>query len=368
MYQSMPFAPHTREVPAAAPPIPRARPFMAIKQEARRCKVTSPLGEDTLFLTALDASERVSAPFRFGCRFVSGDDKIDFAKIVGQSVTLELEMAEGEPRYFNGRVARFSQSDAEATGAIYHAQIVPWFWFLTRRTDCRIFQGDSVIQILEKVFGKHKQIADYKLDIEGTYDAIPYCVQYRETDFNFASRMMEEWGIGYYFEHTKKGHKMVLFNAPSKIAACPGQAKASCETAAGKEKTAGHVFDWQVQQEFRAGAYALTDYNYRDPGLDLGVQKKTRNAVGGNDAFEIFDYPGEYQALGAGDKRAQLRMEAEECASNAVHGGSSCYGFTPGYKFDLVGHVRDSLNDTYLITEVHHTFAQPVGARGRGGA
>ena len=340
---------------------------MPITQDTRRCKVTSPLGDDALFLTALDAWERVSGPFQLDCRFVSGDEEIDFAKIIGQSVTLEMEMAGGEARYFNGRVARFSQSAGEATGAVYHAQIVSWFWFLTRRTDCRIFQGDSVTQILEKVFGGHQQIADFKLDIEGKYDPIPYCVQYRESDFSFASRLMEEWGIGYYFEHTENAHKMVLFNAPSKIIACPGQAEASCETAASGEQTAGHVFDWQVQQEFRSGACALTDYNYRDPGLDLAVQKKTRKGIGGNEAYEIFAYPGEYQALAAGDKRAELRIEIEESASNDVRGSSSCYAFTPGYKFDLVGHVRDSYNDTYLITEVRHTFSQTVGA-GRGGA
>jgi type VI secretion system secreted protein VgrG len=340
---------------------------MADKQENTRCKVTSPLGEKALFLTSLDATERISGLFQLECRFVSGDDAVDFAKIVGQSITLEMEMAKGEARFFNGRVARFSQADADASGAVYHAQIVPWFWFLKRRADCRIFQGDSVTQILEKVFAGHKQIADFKLDIEGKYEPIPYCVQYRETDFNFASRLLEEWGIGYYFEHTEKAHKMVLFNAPSKIVACPGQAKVSVTTAAEADKTPGHVFDWQMQREFRSGAYALTDYNYRDPGLDLAVQKKTTQGIGGNEAFEIFEYPGDYQALGSGGERAQLRMEAEECAANAIRANSSCYGFTPGYKFDLVGHVRDSYNDTYLITEVHHTMSQTRGG-GRGDA
>lgn len=338
---------------------------MADKQENTRCKVTSPLGEKALFLTSLAATERVSGLFQLECSFTSGDDELDFAKIVGQSITLELEMAKGEARFFNGRVARFSQGAADASGAVYHAQIVPWFWFLTRRADCRIFQGDSVTQILEKVFAGHKQIADFKLDIEGKYEAIPYCVQYRETDFNFASRLMEEWGIGYYFEHTEKAHKMVLFNAPSKIVACPGQPKASITTA-GEAETPGNVFDWQVQREFRSGAYALTDYNFRDPALDLAIQKKTTQGIGGNEAFEIFEYPGDYQSLGDGGERAQLRMEAEECAAHAIRANSSCYGFTPGYKFDLAGHARASYNTTYLITEVHHTMSQTRGGGGRG--
>jgi type VI secretion system secreted protein VgrG len=332
-----------------------------------RCKVTSPFGEKALFLTSLDASERVSGLFQYECRFASGDDALDFTRIVGQSLTLEIEMANEKSRFFNGRVARFAQADAEGSSAIYHARIVPWFWFLSRRSDCRIFQGDSVTQILEKVFAGHKQIADFKLDdLTKKYDPIPYCVQYRETDFNFVSRLLEEWGIGYYFEHTEKAHKMVLFDAASKILACPGQPKASTTTALEAEKTPGKVFDWQVEQEFRSGAYALTDYNFRDPALDLAIQKRTTQGVGGNEAFEIFDYPGDYQALGAGGQRAQLRMEAEECAAHAIHASGSCYGFTPGFKFDLVGHVRESFNDTYLITSVQHSFSQTQGAKGGG--
>jgi type VI secretion system secreted protein VgrG len=338
-------------------------------QDVRRCKVTSPLGGDALILTALDAREWVSRPFQYDCRFMSGDEKLDFKQIIGQSVTIELEIAEEGKRYFNGRVARFSQSGADSSGAVYHARIVPWFWFLSRRTDCRIFQGDTVTEILEKVFSGHRKIVDYKkLDPDNDkYDPIPYCVQYRESDFHFASRLMEEWGIAYYFEHSDKSHKLVLFNDPSKIAACPGQEKASCASAEEADKNPGHVTEWHLQQEFRSGAYALTDYNYRDPGLDLGVQTKTRTAVGGNDGYEIFDYPGSYQALGSGDDRVQRCIEGEECASNAVDGKGNCHGFTPGYKFDLVGHVRGSFNTTYLLTEVHHTFSQAVGSGGRGG-
>ena len=152
---------------------------MAMTQDVRRCKVTSPFGGDALILTALDAHEWVSRPFQYDCRFVSGDENLDFKKIIGQSVTLELEIADEGKRYFHGLVARFSQSSADASGAVYHARIVPWFWFLTRRTDCRIFQGDTVTEILEKVFEKHRKIVDYKkLDPDNDkYDPIPYCVQ-----------------------------------------------------------------------------------------------------------------------------------------------------------------------------------------------
>lgn len=337
---------------------------MAIKQEHRRCKVTSPLGEDALILTSLEASEQISEPFQIDCRFASENNEIDFKKIIGEKVTLELEMAGGEKRYFNGRVARFAQSDAEATNIVYSARIVPWFWFLRHRTDSRIFQRETVLQILEKVFQGHKDIADFKPDIEGSYDPIPYCVQYQESDFNFASRLMEEWGISYYFEHAKDGHKLVMFNANSKVKPCPGQKKAAYVGAEADDKTPGQVVEWKVQQEFRSGAYGATDFNPRDPGVDLGIEKKTKNPLGGNDKYQIFAYPGEYQSLGEGDKRTELRMQAEECAVNAIQGAGSCYGFAPGYKFDLTGHHRGTFNDTYIITSVFHVLTQSLGSQG----
>jgi type VI secretion system secreted protein VgrG len=333
---------------------------MAITQDTRRLKVRSPLGDDVLIPTSLDVLERISGLFELDCTFVSEREDVNFDDIIGQGVGLELEMAGGEARYFHGVVAAFSQSDAAEANVVYQAKLVPWLWFLTRSADCRIFQNKSVVDIVKEVFDGHK-LSDYKLDKLGSYDPIPYCVQYRETDFNFVSRLLEDWGIGYFFSHSADAHELVLFDANASIEECPGQAKASYESDVGDANTAGQVLEWSLQQEFRAGAYRLTDYNYEDPSLDLGVEKATQQAVGGNDRFEIYDYPGDYVALKPGDWRTQLRMEAEECASRLVRGSGTCYGFCPGFKFDLVGHYRADFDATYLITEVRHTFSQVVG-------
>jgi type VI secretion system secreted protein VgrG len=333
---------------------------MAITQDTRRLQVSSPLGDDVLILTSLNASERISGLFALDCTFVSEREDIKFDDIIGQGVGLQLEMAGGETRYFHGVVASFSQSDAAGTNVVYQAKLVPWLWFLTRSADCRIFQNKSVVDIIKEVFDDHK-LSDYKLDKLGSYDPIPYCVQYRETDFNFVSRLMEDWGIGYFFSHSADAHEMVLFDENAGIEECVGQPKASYESDVGDATTAGQVLEWHVQQEFRTGAYKLTDYNYEDPSLDLGVEKTTQQAVGGNDRFEVYDYPGDYAALRPGDKRTQLRMEAEECAAKRINGSGTCYGFCPGYKFDLVGHYRSDYDAAYLITEVRHTFCQVVG-------
>jgi type VI secretion system secreted protein VgrG len=336
---------------------------MAITQKNRRLKVTSPFGEDDLIPTSLKAWERVSGLFEFECAFVSERENLDFNEIVGQGVGLELEGRGGDARHFHGVVASFSQSDADAGNIEYRAKLVPWLWFLTRSADCRIFQNKSVVDIIKEVFDDHK-LSDYKLDKLGSYDPIPYCVQYRETDFNFVSRLMEDWGIGYFFSHSADAHELVLFDANASVEECAAQPKAAYETHAGGENAPGQVLEWHVEQAFRTGAYALTDYNYEDPGLDLGVEKTTQQAVGGNDRFEVYDYPGDYRALKPGDSRAQLRMEAEECAAKRIQGSGTCYGFCPGYKFDLVGHHRGDYNATYLVTEVQHRYHQAVGRSG----
>jgi type VI secretion system secreted protein VgrG len=333
---------------------------MPVSQDERRVRVTTPLGDGVLILTSLDAWEQISGLFHFACTFVSEDESIDFDRVIGRGIGLEMEMAGGETRHFHGIVSRFSQSDADATNIGYRAELVPSLWLLTRSTDCRIFQKKSVTDIVKAVLDGHK-LTNYKIDVEQTYPEIPYCVQYRETDFNFVSRLMEEWGISYYFEHSSDGHQLVVYDSPAKVKSCPGQSEASYAAHAENSGSAGQVAEWTAQQEFRAGAYAHRDFNYGDPSLDLTTQKTTTHAVGGNDRFELYDYPGDYSALSEGDRRAQLRIEAEECASKRIDGSSNCYGLCPGYKFALKDHFRSSFNDTYLVTSVQHRFSEGVG-------
>jgi type VI secretion system secreted protein VgrG len=332
---------------------------MAITQHGRRIRVASPLGEDALILTSLDAREQVSGLFRFDCTFASEDENLDFGEVIGRGIGLELEMAQGQKRYFHGIVSRFCQSEAEATNVVYRAELVPSLWLLTRSTDCRIFQKQRVTDILQAVLDEHH--IEYGLEIEGSYPEIPYCVQYRESDFAFVSRLMERAGIAYHFEHGSSGHKLVLFDSPGKVKECPGQSEVTLASQQGGA-TAGQVTSWVFEHELRSGAFAHTDYVYTDPSLDLSTRRISTLTVGGNDRLELFDYPGGYTSLSAGDARARLRIEAEECAARRIEGASSCYGLCPGYKFELKNHYRSSFNGSYLVTSVRHRFSQALGA------
>jgi len=161
---------------------------VAYTQENRLIAVNTPLGEDVLLLTGFTGFEAISRLFHFQLEMISEQESLSADDIVGKNSTIRVRLADGSDRYFNGYVSRFSQGGRDQNFTYYQAEIVPWIWFLTRTSDCRIFQEKNVPDIIEKIF-KEYQFQDYSLKLYGHYVKRDYCVQYRETDFNFISRL-----------------------------------------------------------------------------------------------------------------------------------------------------------------------------------
>src|SRR5215831_5988931 len=157
-------------------------------QENRLMAINTPLGEDVLLLAGFSGEEGISRLFRFDLELLSTSESLDYNAIVGQNATVRLTLASGHTRYFNGFISRFSQGGRDAYLVNYHAEMVPWFWFLTRTSDCRIFQDLKVPEIVTQIFGEYG-FKDFKLQLYGDFVKREYCVQYRETDFNFISRL-----------------------------------------------------------------------------------------------------------------------------------------------------------------------------------
>ena len=205
---------------------------------------------------------------------------------------------------------------------------------------------------------------DVEFQLSGDFPEREYCVQYRETDLNFISRLAEEEGIAYFFKHTDKQHTLVFFNSPSAAAPCPGQATAHYAAATDEAVPGGCMSEFRVEHELATGKYALTDYNFEDPSMSLLASTSSSTTLGGNEKFEVYDHPGEYLQLSEGERRVKLRMQAEESAAIRIRGLSDCAAFGPGYRFDLQGHYRGDYNTSYLITEVTHQLSQDVGDAG----
>jgi type VI secretion system secreted protein VgrG len=325
---------------------------MPYTQENRLIAIATSLGEDVLLLQGFTGREGVSHLFSFHLELASEKDSISFKNIIGQNVTIRVSLVDNSPRYFNGFVSRFSQSGSDERFTHYQMEVVPWLWFLTRIADCRIFQEKTIPNIIEEVF-KSRGFKDYKLSLTASYDQREYCVQYRETDFNFVSRLMEQYGIFYFFEHQNGKHTLVLADSESVHQPCPKQATAHYGVTPG-DLSQDTITGWQMEQELRTGKFSHTDYNFETPSANLLADEPTVVNVGGNSMFEMYDYPGEYLNRSQGKTLASVRMQEEEATHLLSSGSSDCRAFTSGYKFTLEDHYRKDVNDSYVLTEVQH--------------
>ena len=326
---------------------------MAYTQENRLIAVDTPLGKDVLLLQGLTGYEGISRFFSFHLDLLSENSSLSFKEIVGQRVTVSITLADGSDRYVNGFVSRFTQSGSDVRFTYYRAEVVPWLWFLTRTADCRIFQNMSIPDIIIKIF-QDLGFSDYKNMINGNTEPRDYCVQYRESDFNFVSRLMEQYGIFYFFEHDEKKHTLVLGNSPSVHQPCPKQGNARCDVVPAGWRDDDVISSLQVEQELRPGKYSLTDYNFETPSTSLAANVGSNVTVADNSKYEIYDYPGEYLKKQQGRDLVKIRMEEEEAVHFLMRGAGTCRAFTSGYRFDLVGHYRKDLNKSYVLTELQH--------------
>jgi type VI secretion system secreted protein VgrG len=325
-------------------------------QTDRALQIETPLGPDVLLLRSVSGQEAISQLFRFQLELLSEtDDSIAFDSIVGQNVTIHLQTQDSY-RDFNGFISRFSQGSSDGRFTYYRAEMVPWLWFLTRKSDCRIFQQQSVPDIIQTIF-KELSFSDFELRLYGPFRKRDYCVQYRETDFNFVSRLMEEEGIYYFFEHHTDGsdsqvaagkHVLVLANDPAGQKPCPGQPKARCDFAMGGGRLDDLITDWRIEEEYRPSAWAHTDYNFETPSTDLMA------TVQDEGTYEIYDYPGIYAKKSDGTQLAKTRLQETLAFKKRVSGKSNCRYFTTGSTVEVTDHYRNDMNQKWMLTAVYH--------------
>jgi len=350
---------------------------MPLVQEERLVSLKTPLGADALLVESVEGTEAISSLFRFQLVLVSEKRDIALSSLVGQNVTLAFELAGKKTRHINGFVSRFSQGDVDSRVAHYYAEVVPWLWFLTRTTDCRIFQKKTVPDIIQQIF-KDLGFTDFKLQLQGSFEPREYCVQYRETDFAFVSRLMEEEGVFYYFEHADGKHTMILGNHPGVHQPCPNQAKARYAYMLQGNFEDDMISRWHMEQEFQPGKYTLNDHYFQTPSNDLKVSAPTAAKIANNDKFEVYDYPGYYAKRFDGDDKAgkvrpdgertaKLGMQGAEAFHKTISGASNCRAFVPGFKFELTEHRRADLNGPYVLTQVSHSATNNLGQDGDSG-
>jgi type VI secretion system secreted protein VgrG len=341
---------------------------MALKQASRLLNVKTPLGDDVLLLTGFSGEEGLSQLFRFTLDMISDNASVAGKDLLGQGVTFSIRLADDSLRHFHGIVSRFSAGDEDENGRrAYRAEVVPWLWFLTRNSDCRIFQKMTAPDIIQQIF-KDRGFSDFQVKLRGHHAKREYCVQHQETDFNFVSRLMEEEGIFYFFEHADGKHKMILGDKAT--AYVDGKQKeVDYPSDFGTLALEDHIRSWEHAYEFRTGKFAQTDYNFETPSTSLATNANTVVSVPGNTKFEFFEYPGIYGMKSDGQPLTDVRMEEEEAQHDVVLGASIVRALTPGGKFKIRQHrAATEKGKSYVITRVSHAARELLDYETGGGS
>jgi type VI secretion system secreted protein VgrG len=314
-------------------------------QTNRPYRVYTQLGTDVLLLENLEGEEAVSRPFEYRLDMLSLNDSISASDLIRQPIYVEIDLADGSQRVIHGLVSHFLQRGRRQVLTAYTATIRPWFWFLSLWQDCKIFQSMTVPDIIEKIFKNHSY-TDFSVNTYKTYTALDYCVQYRESCFDFVSRLMEEEGIFYYFQHTSDKHTMVLTDATTAYEYVPGQKTASMSPMADSYLDDDVLTDVECEVRAVSGQVTLTDYNFTTPSTSLLV------TTSGAYPEEVYDYPGKYDDHGGGETYTDLRLQEREMPETIIRGAGNTRPFIAGYKFDLKDHYRRDLNLTYVLTRL----------------
>jgi type VI secretion system secreted protein VgrG len=342
------------------------------KQTGRLMKFSSSLGEDVLLIEALRGSEKISHLYDFQVDLLAvAGTEIDPKAIIGTKVTVEIALLEVQgTRYINGLVASFEQTSGGDEFDLYRMRIVPSLWQLGLSFNCRVFQNMTVMDIVKKV------ISPYGLSMadktEGKLEQLDYCTQYSESDFAFISRITEQHGIFYYFEHTDGDNKIIFGNSRSTYTDCPlvHKVKYYPLTHDREESYISLLNDFSVTSTMVSGQHTVWDYDFRTYKTHQLSPQASASPYGKN-AFEVYTYPAGEEGYvkdtnkvlttpnhAAGFLTAQAGVS--DAGSDIYHGDSTARSFCSGYTFSVIDHPRKAWNRTYLLTEViHHADQVP---------
>ncbi len=325
-------------------------------QTNRLLQIKTPLGQDALLLKSFTAHESLARAFSFELELLSEKPDLQPDDILGKDVTVTYQLPDGgAKRHFHGIVTQFAQAGYRRRFHQYQAVVRPWLWLLTRTSDCRVFQKKSVPEIFEEVV-KEYGFSDYKLRLKGSYQKRDYCVQYRESDFDFLSRLLEQEGIYYYFSHSASTHDMVLVDDVSGHEPVDGYDSVPYypPDLADTRRERDHLTSWSISRSVQAGAYANTAFDFENPRQSLLRTEATRRTHKHAD-FELFDYPATLAKYDTGESSrvAKVRIQEQQAMHAVARGRGNAAGLTNGCRFKLAQYPRDDFNIEYVVTSTN---------------
>jgi type VI secretion system secreted protein VgrG len=317
--------------------------------------IDTPLGPDAVTLLSLDGEDVLSRCFLYRIVIITAEPVAAVRSLLGMPVTLWLMHSDPDrQRPIHGIVRRLVGNGSDLHGnRRYRLEVVPRLWFLSCTSDCRIFQNQSIPDILRTVLLDH-ELSDIEFRITGSdYQPVDYCVQYRESALDFLSRLMEHLGLFYWHEHSADKHLLVIGDRNMAARMCDPESVRIFEF----DET-DQLRTLEIDYSFRPGKWTLNDYDFESPTKQLLVGTPTVSKVPRMTDYEIYEYPGDFRDRDAGRLLSRVRVEMEEAQHLRVFGTGRCAGFDPGRRVTVAGAPGEP-GTTYLLTEVRHHAISP---------
>jgi type VI secretion system secreted protein VgrG len=316
-------------------------------------------------VVSFEAVEAISAPFQvnvtLGCQ-----DPVDFKELAGKEAVLTVASADtiGSNRYFHGEITKFKQIGDNGDYYLYRARLVPAIWKLSLEQDCRIFQNSSLQSIIETIFHESGITSDrYKFLLKDKELKSQYCVQYNETDLNFISRLLEEEGIFYFFEHYEDKHIIVFCDFARFCNGISGDTVIPYHSPDGLVPGGESITAFNFSERLYPNACTTTSFNYKRTSIDL----TSETGSSADSKTEIYEYSGTFASQQRGKKLAKIRMEEHSSLGKKAKGESNCPRLISGFTFTLKETGPSNLHGDYLLLGVEHVGDQPQSLESQGG-
>lgn len=338
-----------------------------LKQAKRMAELTSVFGKDELSVVTIECDEGLSEDFEIRLEVLSQKEDLNFDEAIATHMTVKVVTNNGDTRYFDGLLTDAKWMGFRDSYYVYKLTVRPWFWLLTKNSNCRIFKDMTAPDIISAVLGEH-DFADFRNKLTETYDPIHYCVQYRESDHDFCCRLMEEFGISYFFEQLDGRHTMILADAKSSFSSIVGSSSIPYIALGGdSQRKEEHLYHWIPTRKFRTGKFAVNDYDFEKPSALLEAERDAGASYRAG-SLENYDYPGRYTETDQGNNFSKIRLEAEQAADKRIETAGEVPRFFAGGLFTLIDHPHSPQNKEYLIVRASHQIITEQYRTGGGGA
>ncbi|HBA8168599.1 TPA: type VI secretion system tip protein VgrG, partial [Escherichia coli] len=292
-------------------------------------------------------SIKLKTPDILNLDYVSPAANLQLKPMVGKDLCVNIELDGGGKRYISGLVTAARVVGHQGRSVVYELRLEPWLKTLTHTSDYKAFQNKNVVNILDEVLDEYPWPVEKRL-VEN-YPTRAWQVQYGETDFDFIQRLMQEWGIYWWFEHNENSHTLVLADAINVHKAC-ADSPLVCYYQKGLKLDKEFIHTITANESLRSGQWVLNDFDFMKPRSLLKSTVANPRETGLAE-YEHYEWPGDYFTKSEGEMLTRIRMEEQRSPGSRVQGSGNIRTLMTGFTFTLENYPTAEVNREYLLVQ-----------------